>query len=68
MTTTELLKGAKVETFQLVNAQGRHIRRATQVVLADGRRVRFIEKMSKADALRNVAYQIERGHLDHIAI
>ena len=57
----EMLKGAEVETFQLVAANGRPIRKATKVVLSDGREIRFIERTSKADALKNAAYQIDRG-------
>lgn len=62
-----MLSGATVSTYQLIAGNGRPIRRATQVLLADGRRVRFIEKMSKREALSNVNYQIERGNLDRVA-
>jgi len=62
MKTTEQMAGAKVETFRLVAANGRPIRKATKVVLADGREIRFVEKMTKGEALRNVQYQIDQGN------
>lgn len=52
MTSTQKLQ---VETYQLTASNGRHIRKATQVVFPDGYVVRFMEKMSKREALRQVA-------------
>lgn len=46
---------AKVETYNLTTSTGRHIRKATQVVYPDGRVVRFMERMSKREALRQAA-------------
>ena len=44
-------KGAKVETYRLVASNGRHIRLATKVTLADGRVVKFMERMPKRAAI-----------------
>lgn len=41
-----------VSTYRLTASNGRHIRIATMVTLADGRVVRFMEKMSKREAIR----------------
>lgn len=65
MDATATLKGARVETYNLIAARtNRHIRVATKVVLSDGRVIHFLDRMPKRDALRNAAYQIERGYLD----
>jgi hypothetical protein len=53
---------ATVKSYNLQASNGRHIRVATKVVFADGREIRFIEKMSKRDALRNAQFQIEHGY------
>lgn len=45
----------EVTTYQLTAKNGRPIRIATQVTFADGRVVRFIERISKAEALRQAA-------------
>lgn len=42
-----------VETYSL-RYNGRHVRKATQVTLATGRVIRFDEKLSKAEAIRQV--------------
>lgn len=43
-----------VSTYNLTAPNGRHIRRATQVTFPDGRVIRFMEKMSKRETLRQV--------------
>lgn len=52
---------ATVKTYQLVAGNGRPIRKATMVVLADGTEYRFTEKMTKKDALRQVMMQQTNG-------
>lgn len=44
----------KVTTYNLTASNGRHIRKATQVELADGTVVRFMEKLSKRQAIAQV--------------
>lgn len=44
----------RVETYQLKAANGKPIRKATKVVFADGREVKFMERMSKREALKAV--------------
>ena len=39
-------------TYRLAARNGRHIRMATKVTYADGREVRFMEKMGKREAIR----------------
>lgn len=51
---------AKVETYRLTAANGRHIRLATQVVLANGEVVRFTERMPKRQALAQAAVELGR--------
>jgi hypothetical protein len=53
---------ATVESYILQASNGRRIRTATKVVFADGREIRFIEKMSKRQALKSAAFEIERGY------
>jgi hypothetical protein len=49
MTTNEL----RVENYNLKTASGRHIRVATKVTNEVGDVVRFIEKLSKREAIAN---------------
>jgi hypothetical protein len=42
-----------VETYSL-QCNGRHVRKATQVTLASGRVIRFEEKLSNREAIRQV--------------
>ena len=48
-----------VSTYDLTAATGRHIRQATQVTFPDGRVIRFMEKMSRRDALRQVTSEVD---------
>jgi hypothetical protein len=57
----------KVETYDLTAANGRHIRKATQVRLPDGRVVRFIEQVPRREAIRYVQDSIRLGQLDRLA-
>ena len=43
----------KVENYKLFAANGRFIRTATKVLLADGREIKFVEKLSKSAAIQN---------------
>lgn len=45
----------RVETYSLKARNGRHIRKATKVVFADGHEVAFTERLSRREALRQVA-------------
>jgi hypothetical protein len=57
----------KVETYDLTAPNGRHIRKATQVRLPDGRVVRFIERVPRREAIRYVQDSIRHGQLDRLA-
>lgn len=50
-----------VSTYRLTTKTGKHIRIASKVTLDDGREIKFVDKMSKKDAIKNAMYQIERG-------
>jgi len=45
----------RVETYDLIAANGRPIRKATRVVMPDGRVVSFTERLGKREALRQAA-------------
>lgn len=51
---------AKVETYELKTATGKHIRKATKVTLDNGTVIKFTERMSKRDALKQAEYQIKK--------
>jgi hypothetical protein len=51
---------ATVETYSLVASNGRPIRKAARVVFADGREVRFLDRMSKREAIRQVGELLAR--------
>jgi hypothetical protein len=57
----------QVETYDLTARNGRRIRKATQVRLSDGRVVRFIERVSRREAIRYVQDSIRLGQLDRLA-
>lgn len=44
----------KVSTYQLVASNGKPIRKATQVELANGEIYRFLDRLTKKQALRAV--------------
>jgi hypothetical protein len=53
------LPKAKVETYTLVsNITGKPIRKATRVIFADGKKVEFIERLSKTRAIRAAMDQL----------
>lgn len=54
MTTTQT---PEVKNYSLFAANGRKIRTATMVVFVDGTELRFTERMSKREALKQVAAQ-----------
>ena len=54
MTTTTTYT---VSTYNLKSANGRHIRQATQVTCPDGTVIRFIEKVGKAQAIKQAQYR-----------
>jgi hypothetical protein len=45
----------KITTYQLLAMNGQKVRKATQVELSDGRVIRFMEKMTKREVLRQVS-------------
>jgi len=53
--TVEPALPVKVETYTLRAGTGRKIRRATRVVLPDGRVISFTERLSRREALRQAA-------------
>jgi hypothetical protein len=48
---------AKVTDYELKASSGKHIRKATMVTFEDGTVIRFTEKMSKAEAIRQAEIQ-----------
>jgi hypothetical protein len=50
----------KAETYTLTASNGRKIRTATQVVLSNGRVIRFTERLTKREAIKCAQYQLER--------
>jgi len=51
-------KIAKIENYNLKTSNGRHIRVATKVVFQNGHEIKFTEKMTKREAIKNAEYQI----------
>jgi hypothetical protein len=47
----------QVVTYSLKSKEGKHIRMATMVICDDGQVIRFTEKMSKRNAMRQAAFQ-----------
>lgn len=50
-----------VEIYKLTASNGRHIRTATKVTFEDGITVRFMERMSKREAIRQAILHRERN-------
>ena len=52
----------KIETYQMtaLNGSGRPVRKATAVTLACGRTIRFMERLSKREAIRQTERLLER--------
>jgi len=46
------------ETYNLKAANGSHIRQATKAILDDGTEIRFLDKMTDAEAVRAVRQQL----------
>lgn len=55
----------QVTSYRLTAANGRHIRMATKIILNDGKEVRFLEKLSRREAIRQL--QLDTYH-QHMAI
>lgn len=49
-----------VSNYNLQTSSGKHIRVATQVTLPNGQVIRFAEKLTRKEAIRNAQAQIER--------
>jgi hypothetical protein len=56
------MSAAKVSEYRLTARNGRHIRVATMVTLADGRVIRFLDKLGKAEAVRQAENLIRKGY------
>jgi hypothetical protein len=54
----------KVERYRLVTASGRPIRLATKVTFPDGQVVKFMDRMSAREAIRQAQWQLEH-HPEH---
>ncbi len=54
------MTNATVNTYTLQTSTGRHIRKATEVIFEDGQSIRFTEKMSKAEAIRQAECQMSK--------
>jgi hypothetical protein len=52
----------KVENYHLHASNGKHIRIATKVILEDGREIRFLERLSKKQAIRSAQFEISRSY------
>ncbi|KKK69354.1 hypothetical protein LCGC14_2934870 [marine sediment metagenome] len=50
----------EVKTYNLQNSEGKHIRKATKVILDDGKVIAFTEKLSKKKAIAQIVYQKAR--------
>jgi hypothetical protein len=50
----------EVHTYDLQRPDGSHIRKATLVVLEDGEVIRFIDRLSKREAIRQARADVER--------
>lgn len=51
----------RVEDYKLLTASGRYIRKATKVILKNGKQISFIEKLTKKEAIKNALYQLNKG-------
>lgn len=50
----------KVETYTLTTKNGNRIRKATRVILPDGRKIEFTELMSKKQAIKQALEQVSK--------
>lgn len=57
MTESRDFAAFEVRNYELLARNGRKIRTATMVVFPDGREVRFTERMSKREAIRQAQIQ-----------
>lgn len=57
-TTTQLIQNSKVESYHLFAGNGKPIRVATKVTLSNGKVFKFLDKLTKKEALRNVEHQL----------
>jgi hypothetical protein len=47
----------KVQDYKLYASNGRYIRTATKVIFNDGKEIKFLDKMSKKEAVKNAQAQ-----------
>jgi len=47
-----------IQTYNLKASNGKQIRKATRVVLADGRKISFMERMSRRETITNLENQL----------
>lgn len=48
----------KIENYNLKASNGCHIRVATKVIFQNGDEIKFTEKMTKREAIKNAEYQM----------
>ena len=49
-----------IQTYQLIAGNGNPIRKATKVILENGEEIRFMDKLSNKEAMKQAAYQLEK--------
>jgi len=50
-----------VEEYQLLTASGKRVRKATKVIFKNGKEIKFVEKVTKKDAIKNALYQANKN-------
>jgi hypothetical protein len=55
---TDKLIGARIETYRLAAANGRHIRIATRVILENGEVISFMDRLTKRQAIAQAAIEL----------
>lgn len=63
-TTTQLIQNSKVESYHLFASNGKPIREATRVILSNGKVFKFLDKLTKREALKSVQEQLSRISFD----
>jgi hypothetical protein len=50
----------KIETYTLMATNGKRIRRATKVVFNTGREIKFMDKLTKSEAISAALVEVQR--------
>lgn len=53
----------QVTTYRRIAQNGRHISMATKVILDDGKEIKFMSRLSKREAIRQVGIQTYHQHM-----